>query len=68
MTVVRGGLTEAQQAEAERLFWSEGLTLGETASELGLDSIYRLSPWLYAPEMRAKYADHIPAESEENER
>ncbi len=47
---MRGGLDDAQVGEAYRLFYGEGLTLGEVAEKLGC-GVYQLSPWLGAPAM-----------------
>lgn len=44
-------LTEAQVDAAYRMFYGEGLNLGQVAERLGC-GIYTLSPWLYRAAMR----------------
>lgn len=57
-------MTSAQISEAYRLFYGEGLTLGEVAERLGC-GLYDLSPWLYSRAARAEWERNNPPRSME---
>lgn len=46
-------ISDAQRTEALRLFYDEGMTLGEVADRLNLPrGLYDLSPWIYSARVR----------------